>query len=38
MTAEAADAFAIKWLVVAIVVFAAGFGMRKASGADAAAA
>ena len=38
VTAEAADAFAIKWLVVAIVVFAAGFGMRKASGAAVAAA
>ena len=38
VTAEAADAFAIKWLVVAIVVLAAGFGMRKASGADRVAA
>jgi APA family basic amino acid/polyamine antiporter len=38
VTPEAADAFALKWLVVALVVLAAGFGMRKASGADTAAA
>ena len=29
-----ADAFALRWLAVSVVVFLAGFGMRKASGAD----
>jgi hypothetical protein len=38
VTPEAADAFALRWLVVAVAVFAAGWGMRKASGADRAAA
>ena len=34
VTPEAADAFALRWLAVSVVVFLAGFGMRKASGAD----
>ncbi len=34
VTAEEADAFALRWLTVALVVLAAGYGMRKASGAD----
>jgi hypothetical protein len=33
VTAEAADAFGLKWLGVSLVVLAVGFGMRKASGA-----
>jgi APA family basic amino acid/polyamine antiporter len=38
VTAEAADAFALRWLGVAVAIFLAGFGLRKASGADAVAA
>jgi basic amino acid/polyamine antiporter, APA family len=38
VTAEAADAFALRWLGVAVAVFLVGFGIRKASGADTAAA
>ena len=38
VTPEEADAFALRWLVVSLVVLAVGFGMRKASGADAAKA
>ena len=34
VTPEEADAFALRWLAVSVVVFLAGFGMRKASGAD----
>jgi hypothetical protein len=37
VTAQEADAFALRWLVAALGVFVAGFAMRKASGADRAA-
>jgi hypothetical protein len=38
VTAEAADAFALRWLGAAVAVFLVGFGLRKASGADTVAA
>jgi APA family basic amino acid/polyamine antiporter len=38
VTAEAADAFALRWLGVSVAIFLAGFGLRKASGADTVAA
>ncbi|MEP7119095.1 MAG: hypothetical protein ABI880_16025, partial [Acidobacteriota bacterium] len=31
VTAELADAFALKWLSVSLVIFAIGFGLRKAA-------
>ncbi|MBP7776833.1 MAG: amino acid permease [Acidobacteria bacterium] len=38
VTAEEADAFALRWLAVSVAIFLAGFGLRKASGADSTTA
>ncbi len=38
VTAEEADAFALRWMAASIAVLLLGFGMRKASGADSATA